>query len=88
MLSTVSLSLCLCISSYNAHPNNHRVGGRDHVGMMLRCYLPTNTLYILVHVVDRRCDTTIEFFVVHSPNIGHRSRAQLQRKGKFYSRTS
>jgi type 1 fimbria pilin len=88
MLSIVSLSMCLCISSYSAHPNDHRVGGRDHVSMVLRCYLPTNTLYILGHVVDRGCATTIESFVVHSPNIGHRSRARLQRKGKLYSRTS
>jgi hypothetical protein len=32
--------------------------------------LPTNTLYILGHVVDRECDTPIESFVVHSPSIG------------------
>jgi type 1 fimbria pilin len=87
MLSIVSLSLCLCICSYTAHPNDHRVGGRDHVSMVLRCYLPTNTLYILGHVVDHGCDTTVESFVVHS-DIGHRSRARLQRKGKLYSRTS
>jgi hypothetical protein len=85
MLSIVSLSLCLCISSYSSHPNDHRVGGRDHVSMVLRCYLPANTLYILGHVVDRGCDTTVESFVVHSLNIGHRSRTQLQRKGKLYS---
>jgi hypothetical protein len=88
MLSIVSLSLCLCISSYSAHPNNHRVGGRDHVSIVLRCYLPTNTLYIPDHVVDHGCDTTVESFVVHSPNIGHRSRVRLQRKEKIYSRTS
>jgi type 1 fimbria pilin len=85
MLSIVSLSLCLCISSYSAHPNDHRVGGRDHVSMVLRCYLPMNTLYISGHMVDHGCDTTIESFVVHSPNIGHRSRAQLQRMGKLCS---
>jgi hypothetical protein len=88
MLSIVSLSLCLYKSSYNAYPNDHRVGGRDHVNMVLRCDLPANTLYIPDHVVDRGCDTTIESFVVHSPNIGHRSRARLQRKGNLYSRTS
>jgi hypothetical protein len=64
MLSIVSLSLCLCISSYSIHPNIHRVGGRDHVSVVLICYLPVNTLYIPGHVVDRRCDTTIESFVV------------------------
>jgi hypothetical protein len=70
MLSIVSLSLCLCISSYSIHPNVHRVGGRDHVSVVLICYLPVNTLYISGHVVDRRCDTTIESFVVHSSSIG------------------
>jgi predicted membrane protein len=54
MLSIVSLSLCLYISSYSAYPNDHRVGGRDHVSMVLRCYLPVNILYILGHVVDRK----------------------------------
>jgi hypothetical protein len=86
MLSIVSLSLCLCISSYSIHPiKDPRVGGRDYVGVVLICYLPMNTLYIPSHVVDCGCDTTVESFLVHSPNIGHRSRARLQRKGKLYS---
>jgi hypothetical protein len=70
MLSIVSLSWCLCISPYNIHPNVHMVGGRDHVSVVLICYLPANTLYILGHVVDRGCDTPVESFVVHSPSIG------------------
>jgi hypothetical protein len=74
MVSIVSLLLCLCISSYSAHLYNHRVGGRDHVSMVFRCYLPANTLYIPGHVIDRGCDTTIESFVVYSLNIDHRSR--------------
>jgi hypothetical protein len=77
MLSIVSLSLCLCISSYSIDPNVHRVGGRDHVSLVLICYLPTNTLYILGHMVDRGCDTPVESFVAHFPNIGPRSRARL-----------
>jgi hypothetical protein len=89
MLSIVSLSLYLCISSYSIHLiKDPRVGSRDHVSVVLICYLPANTLYILGHVVDRGCNTTVESFVVHSPNIGHRSRALLQRKGKLCSRTS
>jgi hypothetical protein len=88
MFSIVSLSLSLCISSYSARPNDHSVGGTDHVRVMLRCYLPTNTLYILGHVVDCRCDTIVESFVVHSLNLGHRSRVRLQRKGKLCSPTS
>jgi hypothetical protein len=89
ILSIVSLSLCLCISSYSIHLiKDPRVGGRDHVSMVLICYLLANTLYILGHMVDSGCDTIVESFVVHSPNIGHRSRSQLQRKGKLYSQTS
>jgi hypothetical protein len=37
--------------------------------VLIRC-LPADTPYILGHVVDRECDTPIESFVVHSPNIG------------------
>jgi hypothetical protein len=81
--SIFSLSLCLCISLYSIHPNKVPwVGGRDHVSVVLICYLPTNTLYVLGHVVDRGCDTPVESFVVHSSNIGHRSRARLRRKGE------
>jgi hypothetical protein len=69
ILSIVSLSLCLCISSYSIHLNVHRVGGRDHVSVVLICYLPANTLYILGHVVDRGFDTPVESFVVHSLSI-------------------
>jgi hypothetical protein len=67
MLSIVSLSLCLCISSYSIHPNVHRVGGRGHVSAVLICYLPANTLYIFCCMVDYGYDTTVESFVVHSP---------------------
>jgi hypothetical protein len=70
MLSIVILSLCLCICSYSIHPNVHRVGGRDHVSVVLICYLPVNTLYILGHVVDHGYDTPVVSFVVHSPSIG------------------
>jgi hypothetical protein len=83
-LSIVGLSSYLCLSSYSIHPNVHRVGGRDHVSVVLICYLPVNTLYISDHVVDRGCDTPIEYFVVHSLNIGHRSRARLRRKGEVF----
>jgi hypothetical protein len=87
MLSIVSLSLCLYISSCSAHPNDHRVGGRDHVSMVLRCYLSTNTLY------SGSCGRSQVWhyhwvLCIHSPNIGHRSRARLQMKGKLCSRTS
>jgi hypothetical protein len=84
MVSIVELSSYLCLSSYSIHPNVHRVGGRDHVSVVLICYLPMNILYILGHVVDRRYDTPVEPFVVHSSNIDYRSRAQLQRKGEVF----
>jgi hypothetical protein len=70
MLSIISLSLCLCISSYSIHPNKvPRVGGRDHVSVVLICYLPTNIVYILGYVVDCGCDTPVESFGVHSLSV-------------------
>ena len=72
ILSIASLSLCLCISSYSAHSDVHGVGGRHCVSMVLIRCLPTDTPYILGHVVDHGCDTPVESFVVHSPNIGAR----------------
>jgi hypothetical protein len=81
MLSIVRLLSCLYISLYSIHSiKDPRVGGRNHVSMVLICYLPTIILYILGHVIDRRCDTLVESFEVHSLSIGHRSRIWLQRK--------
>jgi hypothetical protein len=77
ILSIVGLSLCLYISLYSACPKVPWVGGWHYVSMVLIYCLPMNTLYILGHVVDHRCDTPIESFVVHSSNIGHRSRVRL-----------
>jgi hypothetical protein len=46
ILSIVNLSLCLYISSYSIHPiKDPRVGGRDHVSVVLIYYLLVNTLY-------------------------------------------
>ena len=84
MLSIVGLLLCSCISSYSAHSKDPWVGGQYCVSMVLIRYLPMDTPYILGLVVDRRCDTPIESFVVHSPNIGAR-RVWLQRKSKLRS---
>jgi hypothetical protein len=70
MLSIVRLSLCSCISSYNTCSKVHGVSGRHCVSMVLICCLPANTPYIPSHVVDHRCDTPVESFVVHSSNIG------------------
>jgi hypothetical protein len=47
------------------------LGRRYDVGMVLILNLPMNTPYILGHqVVNRGCDTPIESYVAHSPNIG------------------
>ena len=68
--SIVGLSSYSCICSYSAHPKDPWVGGRYCVSVVLiRCLL-ADTPYILGHVVDHGCDTPVESFVVHSPNIG------------------
>ena len=43
---------------------------RHCVSMVLIHCLPADTPYIPGHVVDHGCDTLVESFVVHSPNIG------------------
>ena len=82
--SIVGLSSYACISLYSTHSKVPWVGGRHCVSMVLIHYLPTNTPYVLGHVVDHECDTLVESFVVHSPNIGA-SRVRLQRKNKLCS---
>ena len=72
MLSIARLSLYSSISSYSARSKVHGVSGRHCVSAMLICCLPTDTPYILGHVVDCGCDTSIESFVVHSLNISAR----------------
>ena len=67
ILSIASLSLCLCISSYSARSDVHRVSGRHCVSVVLIHCFPMDTPYILGHVVDRGRDTPVESFVVHSP---------------------
>ena len=60
------------------------LSGHNYVSVVLKYCLPTDAFYTLGHVVDRGCDTPVESFVVHSPNIGAR-RIWLQRKNKFCS---
>ena len=67
MLSIASLSLYPCISSYSTRSATHGVSGRHYVSVVLIRCLPVDTPYILGHVVDHRCDTPVESFVVHSP---------------------
>ena len=70
IISIARLFLYLCISSYSAHSKVPWVSGQDCVSMMLIRCLAVDTPYILGHVVDHGCDTSIKSFVIHSPNIG------------------
>ena len=70
ILSIARLSLYSSISSYSARSTVHGVSGRHCVSVVLIRCLPADAPYIPGHVVDHRCDTPVESFVVHSPNIG------------------
>ena len=70
ILSIARLSLYLCISSYSAHSKVPWVSGQHCVSLVLIRCLFADTPYIPSYVVDRGCDTPVESFVVHSPNIG------------------
>ena len=64
--SIVGLSSYSCISSYSGHPKDPWVGGQHCVSVVLIRSLPTDTPYILGHVVYRGRDTPVDSFVVHS----------------------
>jgi hypothetical protein len=70
MFSIAKLFLSSSITSYSACCNVHGVSGRHCVSVVLIRCLPMDAPYILGHVVDCGCDTLVESFVVHSPNIG------------------
>jgi hypothetical protein len=63
------------------------LSGQHYVSVVLRYYFPMDALYMPGHVVDRRCDTAVESFLVHSPFI-EQVEPQLRRKEKLYSRPS
>jgi hypothetical protein len=69
-LSIAISSLYSCICLYSARSGVHGVSGRHCVSVVLIHCLPTDTPYILGHVVGRGCDTLVESFVIHSSNIG------------------
>ena len=69
ILSIARLSSYSNISSYSVHSKDHGVSGRHCVSMVLIRCLSADTSYISGHVVDHGCDTPVESFVVHSPNI-------------------
>ena len=45
------------------------LSGWYYVSVVLKYCLPADTFYTLGHVVDHGCDTPIESFIVHSPNV-------------------
>ena len=69
IVSIARLSTCSGISLYSARSGVHGVSGRHCVSVVLICFLPADTPYVLGHVVDHGCDTPVESFVVHCPNI-------------------
>ena len=46
------------------------LGGRSHVGAVLRCYLPANVSYWPGRVVVRDSDTFVDSYIVHPSLIG------------------
>jgi hypothetical protein len=70
MLSIVRLSLYSSIRSYSAHLEVQWVSGQYCVSVVPIHCLPADAPYIPGHVVDCGCDTPIESFIAHSPNIG------------------
>jgi hypothetical protein len=63
------------------------LSGWYYISVVLRYYLPVDALYMPGHVVDRRCDTPVESFIVHSPYV-EQVEPQLWRRENLYSRTS
>ena len=60
------MNLCICSQKHLAQYSSE-LSDRHYVSVVHQYCLPTDTLYTLGHVVDRGCDTPVEFFVVHSP---------------------
>jgi hypothetical protein len=63
------------------------LSGWHYVSIVLRYCLPVDALYMPGYVVNHRCDTPVESFVVHSPCI-EQVEHRLRRKGKLCTRTS
>ena len=47
-----------------------KLSGRSHVGVVLRCYLPTNGSYWPGRVVVRDSDSFVDSYIVHPLLIG------------------
>ena len=59
MLSIVGLLLALFICSYSACLDVRWMGGRCHVDMVSRWYVPANAPYMPGRVVDRERDNNL-----------------------------
>jgi len=70
MFSIVGLALCLRPCSYSAYSVISGVGGRSCVSVVLRQCLFANAPNVPSHVVDRKGDSFVESYVVHSLHIG------------------
>ena len=70
MLSRVRVSLYSSMESYSAQSKISWVSGEHSVSVVLIPCFPAIAPYILGHVVDRRCDRSIESFVVHFQGVG------------------
>jgi hypothetical protein len=62
---------------------SRELSGRHYVSMELRYCLPADAFYTLGHMVDRRCDTPVESFVVHSPFVEHIEQCYEGRQALF-----
>jgi hypothetical protein len=47
---------------------SRELSGRLHVGVVPRCYLPTNAPYWLGHVVVHGSDSFVESYIIHPPH--------------------
>ena len=59
MVSIVGLLLALFICSYSTRLDVHWMGGRCHVDMVSRWYVPANAPYMPGRVVDRARDNNL-----------------------------
>jgi hypothetical protein len=71
-----------CLIQYSSE-----LSGRHYVSMVLKYYLLVDAPYMLGHVVDRRCDTPVESFIVYFPCI-EQVEPRLRRKRKLCSQIS
>ena len=67
-----------CLAQYSSE-----LSGQHYVSMVLRYCLPADAFCTLGHVVDRRCDTPIESFAVHSPFVEQVERGCEGRQAMF-----